>query len=385
MQGGVRIFSDNPDLARWIQGLEALMRPEFADPATPIEAATSTRSQIGTAIYAERMRYSGGDIALEWRHLGQPFMTRLEPNNRFVGRWSVYSCLVPAAEASLTAFGVPAGGQAFPDAPRRAADRARPSWRWVKSGSRRPHRPTLKAQRGHSVAEPVVNPNKVHFSGENPFLRLKLSASGPDTTVCALWRAYYSPAGAGHALFIRSDATDGEILILTDNEALLRWVQQIEALLRPDFGNTSLPFTNASFAHAGDTRDTYRETAKAPGADVELSWSGLGGGFLISLEPGNDVAADWGVGKLHAPRPERRVDGQRPQGTRNGFPRADGRKGQQHRRPCLRRELVSRRLSAARAGDQRCFRRGQARSKGSGPSCSAHLSITEMPKGCALL
>ena len=115
MQGGVRIFSDNPDLARWIQGLEALMRPEFADAATPIEAATSTRSQTGTALYAERISTSGGDIALEWRHLGQPFMTRLEPNNRFVGRWSVYSCLVPAAEASLTAFGAPAGGQAFPD------------------------------------------------------------------------------------------------------------------------------------------------------------------------------------------------------------------------------------------------------------------------------
>jgi len=167
------------------------------------------------------------------------------------------------------------------------------------------------------VAESVVNPNKVHFSGENPFLRLKLSASGPDTTVCALWRAYYSPAGAGHALFIRSDATDGEILILTDNEALLRWLQQIEALLRPDFGNASLPFANATLATAGDTRDTYREIAKAPGADVELSWNGLGGGFLISLEPGNDIAADWGVGSFMLPARSAAltVNGRKARGT----------------------------------------------------------------------
>jgi len=100
---------------------------------------------------------------------------------------------------------------------------------------------------------------------------------------------------------VKSDATDGDILILTDNEVLLRWVQQIEALLRPEFGNTKLPYLEASFSRDGDTRTTYCETATAPAAAVELRWSGLAGGFLISLEPGNDIAGDWGVSSFMLP------------------------------------------------------------------------------------
>lgn len=151
------------------------------------------------------------------------------------------------------------------------------------------------------MAESVVSPNTVYFSGENPFLRLKASASGPDTTVCALWRAHHCVAGPGHALFVKSEVTDGKVLVLTDNEALLRWVQKIEALLRPDFGNEALPFTKASFSRAGDTLTTYRELASAKDLAVELSWSGLGGGYLISLEPGNDIAGDWGVASFMLP------------------------------------------------------------------------------------
>jgi hypothetical protein len=115
LPGGVRIFSDNPALVRFMQSLEALMRKEFADAATAVEAATFTRTQSGVALYSESAATADGEILLEWRNLGVPFMTRLEPNNAFVGAWSVYSCLVPAREAALTAFGRKASGQAFPD------------------------------------------------------------------------------------------------------------------------------------------------------------------------------------------------------------------------------------------------------------------------------
>ena len=151
------------------------------------------------------------------------------------------------------------------------------------------------------MAEAVVSPHVVEFSGENPFLRLKGTSDGEDTTVCALWRAHHCVAGPGHALFVRSPATDDKVLILTDNEKLLRWVQKIEALLRPPFGDETLPFTIASFSHEGDTLTTYHEIAKAPGLDVVLSWSGLGGGYLISLEPGNDIAGHWGVASFMLP------------------------------------------------------------------------------------
>lgn len=112
---GVRIFSETAALARFIQTLEKLMRPEFADPETKVEFASFSRQQSGDKLYQERLATGDGEIVLEWRNLGVPFMTRLEPNNRFVGTWSVYSCLVPASEAKLTAFGREASGRAFPD------------------------------------------------------------------------------------------------------------------------------------------------------------------------------------------------------------------------------------------------------------------------------
>ena len=91
------------------------MRPEFADPTSAVKAAAFLRAQSGTELYQERLSVKGGEIILEWRDLGTPFMTRLEPDNKFVGRWSVYSCLVPASEATFTALGRKAVGRAFPD------------------------------------------------------------------------------------------------------------------------------------------------------------------------------------------------------------------------------------------------------------------------------
>ena len=48
----------------------------------------------------------------------------------------------------------------------------------------------------------AIDPNKVHFTGENSFLRLRTEADGPETTVCAHWRTLISPAGPGTCLFL---------------------------------------------------------------------------------------------------------------------------------------------------------------------------------------
>lgn len=111
----VHIFSDSRDLARWMQHLEVLMRPDFADSATTVQPGTFARLQPDPLTYRETVSTAERDVVLEWRDLSDPFMTVLEPGNRFVGRWSVYSCLVPAAQASLRIGTVQAGGRAFPD------------------------------------------------------------------------------------------------------------------------------------------------------------------------------------------------------------------------------------------------------------------------------
>jgi hypothetical protein len=151
------------------------------------------------------------------------------------------------------------------------------------------------------MPESVVNPARVKFTGQNPFLRLKRTKGTADTTTCAFWRAHLSPAGPGHAVFVQSDATDGKVLVLSDNESLARWLQQIEAILRPPFGDKGLPIAMASFSSSGDPRSVYAEHVRAADVTLELAWGDLYGPFLISLEPGNNVTADWGVSSCMIP------------------------------------------------------------------------------------
>jgi hypothetical protein len=110
----VRIYGDSEAAARWLQDLESLMRPFFADKATPVRPARFDRRREAQ-IYVEHVATGDGQLRLEWRDLGEPFMTRLEPDNEFVGVWSVYSCLVPARAASFEVEGRSAAGEAFPD------------------------------------------------------------------------------------------------------------------------------------------------------------------------------------------------------------------------------------------------------------------------------
>jgi hypothetical protein len=115
LSGEVRIYSDNGALVRWLQTFELLMRPYFADKATPITQAQFHRKRETAQSYCEVVISEHCTLHLQWDDLGAPFMTRLEPNNEFVGIWSVYSCLVPARSARFEADGLRATGRAFPD------------------------------------------------------------------------------------------------------------------------------------------------------------------------------------------------------------------------------------------------------------------------------
>ena len=63
------------------------------------------------------------------------------------------------------------------------------------------------------------------------------------------------PAGAGHALFVQSELTDGQVRIYSDNVAVTRWLQQtIESLLFPAFADVKIPVASADFLRNGDPR-----------------------------------------------------------------------------------------------------------------------------------
>lgn len=142
----------------------------------------------------------------------------------------------------------------------------------------------------------AIVPHKVHFTGENSFLRLKTEEGGEDTTTCAHWRGLISPAGPGHVLFLQSDATDGGIRVYSDNEGFARFIQIIEETLHPKtFANKDLPIIAAKFSNSGDIGTSFTETVSSAEGEIVMRWSDMGEPYMLAVAPGNDMTGEWGV------------------------------------------------------------------------------------------
>ena len=157
------------------------------------------------------------------------------------------------------------------------------------------------------MAEPILFPGLVEWSGENPGISLTTDPGGGFTTLASFFRVVLSPHGRGHALvLLRSpDEADPpaarENLCLHDNEPLARW---LVAEFVAHFGSfRGLPGLAGlryrqldSVAASGDPASTYAETVRAAGLTVTLEWSGLGAPFCFALPP--DKSA---TGRHHMP------------------------------------------------------------------------------------
>jgi hypothetical protein len=98
----------------------------------------------------------------------------------------------------------------------------------------------------------------------------------------------WSPAGAGHALFVDSPVTDG-IRIFADSVPLARFLQtEIEYLLYKPFGDSKLPVSAATFDRNGTPPGTCRELIRAGDKDIQLSWSEFLEPFNFAADPGFD-------------------------------------------------------------------------------------------------
>ena len=83
-----------------------------------------------------------------------------------------------------------------------------------------------------------VDPNQVLMTGENSFIRLSSDQGKTMTDRLSHWRVLWCPAGVGHALFMKSALTDGNVRVYSDNAAVARWLQQtIETILFPEFAD----------------------------------------------------------------------------------------------------------------------------------------------------
>ena len=120
---------------------------------------------------------------------------------------------------------------------------------------------------------PPVDPNAVLMTGENSFIRLSSDGGTTLTDRASHWRVLWCPAGGGHALFLQSTLTGGQVKIYSDNIAVARWLQtSIEKLLFPAFADTSVPVIAARFDRHGGPWSTATETVTATDARVTMSW-----------------------------------------------------------------------------------------------------------------
>src|SRR5205823_2479278 len=93
----------------------------------------------------------------------------------------------------------------------------------------------LKPRKGSGAMQLHVNPHELILIGENSFLRLSTDRGQKVSTRCSHWRVLWSPAGAGHVLFVDSGVTAG-VRIYADSVPLVRFLQkEIEYLLYKPF------------------------------------------------------------------------------------------------------------------------------------------------------
>ena len=132
-----------------------------------------------------------------------------------------------------------------------------------------------------------IDPNDVLMTGENSFIRYSSDGGKTQSDRASHWRVLWCPAGAGHALFLKSALTGGEIKIWSDNPPVARWLQkEIESLLFPAFAGQKTPLARAEFSRSGGVESTAGERVKAQDAEILLSWENFLAPFVLTMAPG---------------------------------------------------------------------------------------------------
>ena len=150
---------------------------------------------------------------------------------------------------------------------------------------------------GSGPALPPIVPGKLILNGENPFIRLSEAPGDPFTTDASLWTVTWSPAGAGHALFIRSELTGGRWRIYSDNAEMVRWLQTtVQGVLNPDTAGSGMAVVPAAFARRGDLQGSWNQTVRSDADEVSLTWSRLLEPLLMAHdEPAEPPARKYGA------------------------------------------------------------------------------------------
>ena len=173
------------------------------------------------------------------------------------------------------------------------------------------------------MPSPTVDPNRVILTGENPFLRLSESDDGPATSEASFWRILLSPAGPGHVLYLKSDLTENQWRIYSDNIALARWLQAtVQGMINAETADRAIPVIDAVFAQSGDVRSFWTETVLSSEDEVQLTWHDLGDPLLLHTTPGDDDGGkEYGVSTILIPARGTRLSRNGVQARGQAWPR----------------------------------------------------------------
>ncbi len=136
---------------------------------------------------------------------------------------------------------------------------------------------------------------KLILNGEKPFIRLSRAPGGPFSSDASLWTITYSPRGAGHALFVRSELTDERWRIYADNRELVRWLQAtVQGTLNPETAGSHIALLEAMLSRQGDLQDSWAQKVHSSADEITLTWRSL----IEPLLMAHDRLINASVGRL---------------------------------------------------------------------------------------
>lgn len=190
------------------------------------------------------------------------------------------------------------------------------------------------------MAEQLVFPGTIDWTGENPGIYLKETIDGPFVTLASFFRVMLSPHGSGHAAVViqepQTKTAPERNFCLTDNEKLARWLvaeyvahfgafKDLPALA--DLAYRPL----RSCAREGDATSRYSEISRGDGIELRMTWEGLGEAFALQLPPEKSATGKHRMLSVFA-------------GARDGVVMIDGKRLPGHAVP---RDMVGRQITTA--------------------------------------
>jgi hypothetical protein len=103
------------------------------------------------------------------------------------------------------------------------------------------------------------------------------------------------------AFSIKSELTDNQLRIYSDNIAMARWLQStVQGMLNAETADLPIPVIDAVFAKSGDTRDYWTEQLQAGPDHIALTWYNIGEPLLVHTQPHDPPERPTGMHYSHA-------------------------------------------------------------------------------------